>query len=565
MSNGKNDMDMSRRSFIQRSTAGLSLAVAGPLTLAGTDSQANVVSTTSTATTDFNDDRRILNAYRVRRNAAKNQAEKSYTLGKQYVNDDEQRYEDYRYYASFSKTLPHNRYGEVRPGAFRRLKRALRTGKQEHFAEIPIAINATRRLENPQGAFRFTLAGLDSHATRIPPAPSFRSATTAAEIGELYWQASSRDIPFISYNDNTLIQAAADDLNRFSTPVGPKVQGRITPQTLFRGETPGDLTGPYISQFLLQDIPYGPSKIEQRYETPVAGLDFMTDPQNWLNILRGNTPLEPAVFDNEHRYIYNNRALGEYVHRDVLFQAYFNAALIMMSYGPGAVSPNNPYVNNPSNQTAFTSLGGPFMLDMLSQAANLSLSGAWFQKWRAHRRLRPEVYGGRIHHKLNSQRDYEIHPDILNSQALAYSARTKGSLFLPMAYIEGSPTHPAYPAGHATIAGACCTILKAYFNEDFILPNPVEANTDGSALLAYNQSALTLGDEVNKLAANISIGRNAAGVHYRTDGIDGIAAGEQQALALLQDYSMCTNEDFSGFTLTKFDGTQVTISKGNIL
>ncbi len=40
-----------------------------------------------------------------------------------------------------------------------------------------------------------------------------------------------------------------------------------------------------------------------------------------------------------------------------------------------------------------------------------------------------------------------------------------GNALLPMAFPEGSPTHPAYGAGHATVAGACVTILKAWFDE----------------------------------------------------------------------------------------------------
>ena len=565
MSNSKKDIDMSRRSFVQRSTAGLSLAVAMPLTLASTDSQANEFSLGSGQETPIDDGNRTKRAFRVRRNAARNQAYKTFALDKQYYNDDEERYQEQRYYANFTKTLPHNRFGEVKPSAYRRLKRALRTGKQQHFDNIPSSLYATRKLENPQGAFRFTLSGLDSHATRIPAAPSLRTATTAAEMGELYWQANSRDVPFTNYADDALVHRAVNDLNAFSKTVGPKQSGQVSTATLFRGETPGDLTGPYISQFLYQDVPYGPSRIEQRYETPIAGQDFMTDNHNWLNVLMGNTPQETAAFDNQPRYIYNNRALGEYVHRDVLFQAYFNAALILFGYGSDAITNNNPYKDITSNQTAFTSFGGPFVLDLLSQAANLSLSGAWFQKWRVHRRLRPEVYGGRVHHMLEGKRQYEIHADILNSDAIAYNSSTKGSFFLPQAYVEGSPTHPSYPAGHATIAGACCTILKACFNESFILPNSVEANHDGTQLLDFNQAALSVGNEINKLAANMSLGRNAAGVHYRSDGIDGIACGEQQAMALLQDYSMCTNEESSGFSFTRFDGTPVTIAKGQIV
>jgi membrane-associated phospholipid phosphatase len=35
---------------------------------------------------------------------------------------------------------------------------------------------------------------------------------------------------------------------------------------------------------------------------------------------------------------------------------------------------------------------------------------------------------------------------------------------LPVAYAEGCPTHPSYPAAHAATAGACATVLKAFFN-----------------------------------------------------------------------------------------------------
>lgn len=72
----------------------------------------------------------------------------------------------------------------------------------------------------------------------------------------------------------------------------------------------------------------------------------------------------------------------------------------------------------------------------------------------------------------------------------------------------------------------------------------------------------TLGDECNKLASNIALGRDAAGVHYRSDGVDGLEAGEQQAIGLLQDNSRALNEDFGGFRLTKFDGTRILIRDG---
>jgi hypothetical protein len=46
---------------------------------------------------------------------------------------------------------------------------------------------------------------------------------------------------------------------------------------------------------------------------------------------------------------------------------------------------------------------------------------------------------------------------------------------LPMAFPESSPTHLSYPAGHATVAGACVTVLKAWFNEDLSYTEPTNS------------------------------------------------------------------------------------------
>jgi hypothetical protein len=42
------------------------------------------------------------------------------------------------------------------------------------------------------------------------------------------------------------------------------------------------------------------------------------------------------------------------------------------------------------------------------------------------------------------------------------------------------------------------------------------------SLVPYAGPALTVGNELNKLASNIALGRDAAGVHYRSDGVQGI-------------------------------------------
>ncbi len=128
-----------------------------------------------------------------------------------------------------------------------------------------------------------------------------------------------------------------------------------------------------------------------------------------------------------------------------------------------------------------------------------------------------------------------------------------------MSYPEGCPTHPAYPAGHAAIAGACTTVLKAFFKETHELPTPVMLSADGLALVPYRGPALTVGGELNKLAANIALGRNAAGVHWRSDSIEGLKLGEAVARQVLRQLRTTYPEHFSGFRFTQFNGTAVTV------
>ena len=122
-----------------------------------------------------------------------------------------------------------------------------------------------------------------------------------------------------------------------------------------------------------------------------------------------------------------------------------------------------------------------------------------------------------------------------------------------------SPTHPSYPAGHATVAGACATVLKAFFNETFVIPNPVVTSADGLLLLPYEGPGLTVGSELDKLTSNFAIGRNAAGVHWRSDSIKGLKLGEAVAIGILTEMRSTYNEKFGGFSLTKFDGMAITI------
>jgi hypothetical protein len=186
----------------------------------------------------------------------------------------------------------------------------------------------------------------------------------------------------------------------------------------------------------------------------------------------------------------------------------------------------------------------------------------WYQKWYVHRRLRPEAFGGVVHNLLTRGQKYPVHSDVMNSAAISAVQKKTGGFLLPMAFPEGCPLHPSYGAGHATVAGACVTILKALFDETAVFPNPVVATDDGSALVPYagaDAGQLTVGGELNKLAANIGVGRNIAGVHWRSDYVQSLKLGEALAISVLRDQRLTYGEVFEGFTFTRFDGSKITV------
>jgi PAP2 superfamily len=457
--------------------------------------------------------------------------------------------------ASYSKGLPHSDLGEVDLNAYNAYLQALNSGLESDFEAIPLG--GTAKLANPQAAYCFTLEGADAAALAIPPAPAFSSARMAAEIAEDYWCALTRDVPFSQYGSDPLIAQAVADLSKFTDYGGPKVNGQVTSDVLFRGMTPGDLNGPYLSQFLLKTIPMGAATLPQFYKTAVAGSDYLTNYADWIKALRGGAS-GTNIFDSNLRYIRNNRDLSLYLLSDFMGEANILATLLLMSYGNPALAPSNPYLHSVT-QAGGVTFGVQQPLDLVVRVMNEALRATFFQKWLVHRRLRPETFGGRIHNHVTGAASYPIHSDILNSAALKAVFSAHGTYLLPMAYPTGSPLHPSYPAAHAAVVGAGVTALKALFNESFVIPTPVVASDDGTTLVPYTGSALTVGDELNKLAANISLGRDAAGVHYRSDGIEGIQLGEAIAISILRDTTTLFHEQFPGFTLTRFDGTQVTI------
>ena len=249
----------------------------------------------------------------------------------------------------------------------------------------------------------------------------------------------------------------------------------------------------------------------------------------------------------------------------------------------------------------FATLGGPDLLTLVSEVASRALKVVWRQKWLVHRRSRPEALAGYLHIQTigtdtGATTPFGISEDISKSIAgQKIYAANKGGYFLPMAFSAGSPNHPAYGAGHATVAGACVTILKAWFDEEACLsallptescsgasgrpeapkpakepfdflslrePGPCKGADefeDPQAYCGADRHKLTVGGELNKLASNVAMGRSIGGVHWRSDNTRSLRLGEQIAIEILRKRTHEYAEAGASFSFTSFDGHKVTI------
>lgn len=495
-------------------------------------------------------------------------------------NGDEQRYANDNYYANYSKGLPHNERGEVDPDAYRTFLHILEAGDPADFEKLPTGVAPPNFIgfTDPQSGLAYDLEGIDSHQLSMPPCFEFRSAGAIAEIAENYWLAICRDLPFADYDSDPTTAAAAADLNGFATFDGPRdANGQVTPQTLFRGTTPGDLAGPWLSQFLVWDIPYGSQKTPAQIAFGLpSGANYMTDEASYIAVQNGAKPsIVPLPIAPVH--IHRGRDLANYVHIDELFQAYLNACLLLITPKnrggfAAPIDPGNPYATS-KTQVGFGTLGEPNFKTLVAEVATRALKAVWFEKWFVHRRLRPEEFCARLHWHFVDKHPYEfdtVEADKLRNGVMERAELQQSGYFLPMAFPEGCPTHPSYGAGHGTVAGACVTVLKALFAEETTFGQlgiqPLQPNRDGSGTEGYqgaDAANLTIGGELNKLAANIALARNFAGVHWRSDYAESVKLGEQVALYFLHDYIQTYNENVS-FTITRFDGTKIKIRKGSI-
>ncbi len=552
-------------------------------------------------------------------------------------------------------------------GVFEAFRSAIDNGLAEDFTrQVPVPrAEPRRKWEAPTAGTVYELQGPDPQAVTIPPAPALCSDELTFEMAEVYELALLRDLPFNAFVSGSGSAALADSTTRLnslayaqggfnSRPRTTNSSKQLDSQTVFRGSSPGVDRGPYLSQFMLVGnaspsegitpdqgfINFGAQRIDQRVLEARQQDDYMMKWDDWHRVQQGYEVradrFDPCKsqsagqnFTGQRRFIHTPRDLATYVHVDALYQAYLNACLLLLGNGTpfdpgfdllsggGEGLLHDPASGQkvPLNAGGFALWGGPHVLSLVTEVATRGLKAVRYQKFNNHLRLRPEALAARIEKAQEIESRFpmicgcfsEMASDLQQVVDLIrnhnQSLTGDATALLPMAFAEGSPMHPAYGAGHATVAGACVTILKAFFNTSalFVKINDVAGFHSKQHILdrlkcgdsveagAYqvkdcgkrlefercgsfhliegkeatfkpdettNQSCcpLTLEGELNKLAANISIGRNMAGVHYFSDYYDSLRMGEEIAIGILEEQALCYKTDPFVLSVPTFDG-----------
>lgn len=507
--------------------------------------------------------------------------------------------------AMFTKTLDHDPITGVANAtgqqSFQTMVNANENGQQATYNAI-VRHAGAGKLVNPQSSAAWTLIGRDSSAMPMPTVPTLDSAWAACDLAEVLLQMICRNVSFSDYgtgtgtdvdpiNGGSITQNACTVLNAFGAAYhGPTAGGVVTPAVLFRGTSAGCLVGPYTSQLLLQPLHrLNHPLLPVAQLVPIASnKEFGVTWDHFIAIQNGLVPVPYSPSDfNGYRYTLNGRDLGTSVHYDLPTDFCMQCYNILYNAGfPQA--PNLPYFNGAMpNEQPFTTFGGPDIVAQIGAVSRLALQNAWAHKWRATRRLRPEAMAGLAYQVVKTEQNpYGLNSMLFgslgginlmdwvtayNSTQVPYSIDNATTLLAQM-FPEGCPAHPSYPSGHATVAGAVSTVVKAFMDDtalfkDYLTPMIPDPNdpTQLIPLADGSQNLLTVGGELEKLASNIALGRDFAGVHYRSDGDYGVALGEQVAIAFLMDLAATyAEQEFTGFELTRRDGVRIRITSEGV-
>lgn len=485
------------------------------------------------------------------------------------TNGDEVKYgpdSEFPFIGNFHKTLPHYADGTVNVSAYQYMcEECVSKADVEACEKVP----GMGGLANPMGGNYLPAMGIPPFASVTPPPPSVDSAELGLQYAELSWMAILGDIPFSQYGSDPLVQEAADSMSAlaarddvdnlfWSRPVGAD---GIDPATqLFRMNYMGTTDGPIVSQILHKEFTYDGIHIDPKMQTLLNHANMTWE--QFLCMENGEGGFANPCFtlperDTEARYIRNARDLGVLAQSDRITSVYSRAARIVLGFNFG-------YYASLPRQFGFATHGFARVNEQIV-AVVAAEAHAWFSKWNVHRFLRPEAYGGLVEQRVSGGTPFPVHESLLYSGVIDELINKFGNALLPQ--LRGSPSHPSYPAGHAISAGACVTVLKVYADPDGnkCFPSPiVEASPDGLSLNTViednsGDDCLTVNGELNKLAHNLSMGRDMSGVHWRADDVAGMLQGEEVAISYLQD-ELDRQPECGALKFISFEGDPVTLT-----
>ncbi|VBB17578.1 PAP2 superfamily protein [Yasminevirus sp. GU-2018] len=404
-------------------------------------------------------------------------------------------------------------------------------------------VNPSLKVVDPLCFYSKQTYGPLCNTTVVDPPHSYSSREFALNMLELYFMYLMRDVKFSEWSSYPIysqcmdLMKSHDKKTRFNLRMNNKANN-INDNTY------------YVSQFLLQPVPYWQGGMDNKIKPYKHGSDTLTTIELYEQLHHyGVVPTIDIGPEATRRYIVTGRDLATMVHKDHPIQVTLGAYKLLN----GVYPESKKIFNKTLPITPFVDNGQPLIELLITMASMCVLRSAWYHKYHTFRVLRPEEFGYNVEKEIGKFNDVVLDKNNVILKEVNYRI---GSHLLPGVYPEGCPAHPSFPSGHAVLAGAGITIIKAFFDEDYEIPHMIP-NSAGDTLETTSEK-VKVGDELNKLAFNMAFGRNWAGIHYRMDAENGIKLGEHVAISILRDYVKGCNAPVK-FTFRSYFGDKITI------
>jgi hypothetical protein len=214
--------------------------------------------------------------------------------------------------------------------------------------------------------------------------------------------------------------------------------------------------------------------VAQEKRPTYDAVDYMASKESWRNVQHGLVPLEELKTGSNMRSIKTLRDAAAYVHDDDPLAPFILLAKKILSEGFMVDAPDNMKdVSGFGRLGNFAVYGAPFVFGVLGEVLRVTGNISFYHKW-TEWYPRPEE-----------------------------AAPFYDMGYLPMAYPEGSPMHPARNAMHSAAALALAYALIRLF----------QSSSDHA--LAYSGESIR--DTALLLADNVGYFRIHGGVHYASD------------------------------------------------